>query len=61
MGIDREKVLTEVFERYGNIVSSSVPAGICRAVNKGKIKTGDEISLTPASAGLSAAVVKLNY
>ena len=49
---------TKVFENFGNLVSSSVPVGIATAMEDGLIKEGDSVSLVPASAGLSVAVVK---
>ena len=60
-GVEKERIFADVFEEYGNLVSSSVPTGIRKAADRGLIERGDSIVLVPASAGLSAAVVKLKY
>ncbi len=59
IGIDEEKIYTKIFESFGNLVSSSVPIGIAYALKEERIVKGSQISLIPASAGLSAATVKL--
>jgi 3-oxoacyl-[acyl-carrier-protein] synthase III len=61
LGIDRDKMYTEVFPAYGNLVSASVPAGMRRALDEGKMKRGDNVILFPASAGMVFSVVQFTF
>ncbi|MDH4200527.1 MAG: 3-oxoacyl-ACP synthase [Spirochaetia bacterium] len=61
LGIDRDKMYTEVFPAYGNLVSASVPAGIKRALDEKRMKRGDKVVLFPASAGMVYSVVQFTY
>ncbi|MES0489315.1 MAG: 3-oxoacyl-[acyl-carrier-protein] synthase III C-terminal domain-containing protein [Leptospirales bacterium] len=61
LGIDREKMYTEVFPTYGNLVSASVPVGINHAIEGGRLNRGDKVVLFPASAGMVYAVVQFEY
>ena len=56
-GVPTDKVFLEVYENYGNIVSSGVPAGLHTAMAGGFAKRGSKICLIPASAGASCACV----
>jgi acyl-CoA:acyl-CoA alkyltransferase len=60
-GVPVEKIYLEVYPRFGNVVSASVPLGIRLAEAEGKLKRGDPICLVPVSAGLVASVVQLTY
>jgi acyl-CoA:acyl-CoA alkyltransferase len=59
LGISENKVFLKVFENFGNIVSSSIPAGLHQARNLGLISDGSKVCLVPASAGISCACVSL--
>jgi 3-oxoacyl-[acyl-carrier-protein] synthase III len=61
LGIERDKMYTEVFPTYGNLVSASVPAGISKALQDNKIKRGDKVVLFPASAGMVYSVVQFTF
>jgi 3-oxoacyl-[acyl-carrier-protein] synthase III len=60
-GLPSEKVYLQVYPRFGNLVSASIPVGLCLAAAEGRLKQGDPIALIPASAGLVAAVVQLTF
>jgi 3-oxoacyl-[acyl-carrier-protein] synthase III len=57
LGIPSSKVFLKIFEEFGNIVSSSLPAAINQAKKIGLISEGSRLCLTPASAGISCACV----
>ena len=61
VGIKREKMYSEVFPRYGNVVSASIPVGICLAIDEERLKRGHKVVLCPASAGMTYAVVRYTY
>jgi len=61
LGIAKEKMYTEVFPAYGNLVSASVPAGIRRALDEKRMKRGDKVVLFPASAGMVYGVVQFAF
>lgn len=61
MGIERERIYTEVFPAYGNLASASVPAGIKRALDENRMKRGDQVVLFPASAGMVYGVVQFVF
>lgn len=60
-GLPPEKIYLKVYPQFGNLVSASLPVGLCLAQTEGKLKRGDAIALIPASAGLVAAVVQLTF
>ena len=51
----------EVFPRFGNLVSASIPVGLATAEQEGLLRRGDEIALIPASAGMVASVVQMTF
>lgn len=57
IGIPSNKLFFEIFENYGNIVSSSIPAAIYEALRLGRITDGSNLCLVPASAGISCACI----
>lgn len=61
MGVPRNKFFAEIYPRYGNLVSSSIPAGLWLAIQEGRIERGDRVVLCPASAGMSFAIVQFDY
>lgn len=61
LDVPSEKVYLQVYPRFGNLVSASIPVGLCLAREEGKLKEGDAIALVPVSAGLVASVVQLIY
>jgi 3-oxoacyl-[acyl-carrier-protein] synthase III len=60
-GVPIEKVYLKVYPEFGNVVSASIPVGLCLAEEEGVLKRGDPIALVPVSAGLVASVVQLIY
>jgi 3-oxoacyl-[acyl-carrier-protein] synthase III len=57
IGIPENKFFLKIFEDFGNIVSSSIPAGLHQAKKLGLISDGSRVCLVPASAGISCACV----
>jgi 3-oxoacyl-[acyl-carrier-protein] synthase III len=55
------KVAYDVFPRYGNLVSASVPASLHLTIADGRLRRGNRIVLCPASAGMAFALVDLVY
>jgi 3-oxoacyl-[acyl-carrier-protein] synthase III len=60
-GVPIEKVYLKVYPEFGNVVSASIPVGLCLAEDEGVLRRGDDIALVPVSAGLVASVVQLTY
>ncbi|MFH1347464.1 MAG: 3-oxoacyl-[acyl-carrier-protein] synthase III C-terminal domain-containing protein [Candidatus Margulisiibacteriota bacterium] len=61
LNIDPEKNYTEVYPRYGNLVSASIPVGMDMALGKNKLKRGKKVVLWPGSAGMSFCVAQFIY
>ncbi|MCH9673871.1 MAG: hypothetical protein K0U93_20705 [Gammaproteobacteria bacterium] len=61
MQAPHDKLYLEVFPKFGNIVSASIPVGLCNAKNEGLLRRGDPIALVPASAGMVASCVQLTF
>jgi 3-oxoacyl-[acyl-carrier-protein] synthase III len=55
------KVYGGVFERYGNIISASLPASIFLSAREGRLARGDTFVLCPATAGMAFALVQAEY
>ncbi|MEM7201176.1 MAG: 3-oxoacyl-[acyl-carrier-protein] synthase III C-terminal domain-containing protein [Planctomycetota bacterium] len=60
-GIPADRTYLEVFPRFGNLVSASIPVGLSMAEAQGLLQRDDPIALIPASAGMVASVVQLTY
>lgn len=61
LGVAREKLFAEVFPRFGNLASASIPVGLCLAEEKELLKRGTKTALVPASAGAVGAFVHFVY
>ena len=57
-GVPRDRLYLEVFPRFGNVVSASIPVGISLAQEQGVLERGDDIAFVPVSAGMVASVVQ---
>ena len=44
--------------RYGNVISASLPLGLRKAADEGRLKPGDDVVLIGASAGVSVGVAR---
>ncbi|MBI3973164.1 MAG: 3-oxoacyl-ACP reductase [Chloroflexi bacterium] len=53
--------LYHVYPRCGNLVSSSIPAGVASAIAAGRIRRGDRLAACVASAGMSYSVCSFIY
>ena len=60
-GVRKGKVYGEVFPRFGNLVSASIPAASVLAEAEGRLKRGDKVVLVPASAGMVFGVGQFIY
>lgn len=57
-GVPKERIYLDVFPRFGNVVSASIPLGISLAQQSGVLERGDSIAFVPVSAGMVASVVQ---
>lgn len=55
------RVFNDVFPRYGNLVSASIPAALNMALSDGRLLRGQRIVLCPVSAGMSQALVEFTF
>jgi 3-oxoacyl-[acyl-carrier-protein] synthase III len=56
-----EKLYSDLYARYGNLVSASIPAAMCMAEEEHRLARGSRVVLCPASAGMALALVDLVY
>lgn len=56
-----DKLYLEVFPRFGNVVSASIPVALSLAQTRQEIRRGDPLALVPASAGMVASVVQFRF
>ena len=61
LGIQPEKMYANVFPKYGNVVSASIPLAMYMAINEERLQRGKKVILSPASAGMAFAVVQFEY
>ena len=61
LGHPAEKLFLSVYPRFGNLVSASIPVGLCLAQAEGRLCEGNSIAFIPASAGIVAAVAQLKF
>ena len=59
VGIDSKQY--DIYSRYGNCVSASVPLSISDAVIEGKLNRGTRASIISASAGMTFSLVQFTY
>ncbi|MEP6534971.1 MAG: 3-oxoacyl-[acyl-carrier-protein] synthase III C-terminal domain-containing protein, partial [Bryobacteraceae bacterium] len=55
------RVFSDVFPRYGNLVSASIPAALNMALSDGRLLRGQRVVLCPVSAGMSQALVEFTF
>ncbi len=55
------RVFNDVFPRYGNLVSASIPAALHIALSDGRLSRGQRVVLCPVSAGMSQALVEFTF
>lgn len=60
-GIERSRLFTSGFIKYGNIVSATIPVSIKMAIEEKKLNRGDRVILCPGSAGMSFAVIEFKF
>ena len=52
-----DRLYSNLFSRYGNLISASIPAAMSLAIDEGKLVRGNRIVMCPASAGISLGLV----
>lgn len=57
----KEEKFMNIVETYGNMISASIPMGLCVGIKDGRIKRGDKILLIGTSAGVSIGSLILEY
>jgi acyl-CoA:acyl-CoA alkyltransferase len=60
-GLPIEKMFAEVFPKYGNLVSASIPVAMDMALKSGRLQRGSKVVLCPASAGMVYGAVQFVY
>jgi 3-oxoacyl-[acyl-carrier-protein] synthase III len=61
VGVPKERIFLEVFPRFGNVVSASIPLGMSLAQQGGLLERGDSVAFVPVSAGVVASVVQTTF
>ncbi len=56
-----EKMFAEVFPKYGNLVSASIPVGMDMALKSGRLQRGSKVVFCPASAGMVYSAVQFVF
>jgi acyl-CoA:acyl-CoA alkyltransferase len=56
-----EKMFAEVFPKYGNLVSASIPVAMDMALKSGRLQRGSKVVFCPASAGMVYGAVRFVY
>jgi 3-oxoacyl-[acyl-carrier-protein] synthase III len=61
IGLKREKNYIDVYPKYGNLVSASIPVAMDMAIKENKLKRGDKVVLWPVSAGMVWCIAQFIY
>lgn len=57
----REKIVTDIFPRFGNTIACGIPCALYEAIEDGRVKRGDDILMVGSSAGVSFGAMKLTF
>jgi 3-oxoacyl-[acyl-carrier-protein] synthase III len=60
LGLSMDQIYTNV-DRYGNTSAASVPIAMAEAVNEGRIKVGDKITVVAFGAGFTSGAVTIEW
>ena len=60
LGMPMDRIYTNV-DRYGNTSAASVPIALAEAVNEGRLKVGDRVTLVAFGAGFTSAGVTIEW
>ncbi len=60
LGLSMDQIYTNV-NRYGNTSAASVPIAMAEAVNEGRIKVGDKITVVAFGAGFTSGAVTIEW
>lgn len=60
LNVEKNKWMN-IIEDHGNMIAASIPLALKIAIDQGKIKRGDKITLIGTSAGFSVGAIALEY
>jgi 3-oxoacyl-[acyl-carrier-protein] synthase-3 len=60
LDLPMERMYTNV-QRYGNTSAASVPIALAEAVNEGRVKVGDNVTIVAFGAGFTSGAVTINW
>ena len=60
LGLSMDQIYTNV-NRYGNTSAASVPIAMAEAVNEGRVKVGDKITVVAFGAGFTSGAVTIEW
>ncbi|HEX5015827.1 MAG TPA: beta-ketoacyl-ACP synthase III [Candidatus Limnocylindrales bacterium] len=60
LGLPMEKIFVNL-DRYGNTSAASVPIALAEAVNEGRVKVGDNVTIVAFGAGFTSGAVTLQW
>jgi 3-oxoacyl-[acyl-carrier-protein] synthase-3 len=60
LGLPMDKMYVNL-DRYGNTSAASVPIALAEAVNEGRVKVGDNVTIVAFGAGFTSGAVTLNW
>ncbi|HET9435282.1 MAG TPA: beta-ketoacyl-ACP synthase III [Candidatus Limnocylindrales bacterium] len=60
LGLPMDKMYINL-DRYGNTSAASVPIALAEAVNEGRVKVGDNVTIVAFGAGFTSGAVTLNW
>jgi len=60
LDLPMDRMYTNV-DRYGNTSAASVPIAMAEAVNEGRVKAGDNITIVAFGAGFTSGAVTINW
>jgi 3-oxoacyl-[acyl-carrier-protein] synthase III len=60
LGLPMDRMYTNV-QKYGNTSAASVPIALAEAVNEGRVKVGDNVTIVAFGAGFTSGAVTINW
>ena len=60
LGLPMDKMYVNL-DRYGNTSAASVPIALAEAVNEGRVKVGDNVTIVAFGAGLTSGAVTIQW
>ncbi len=60
LGLPMDKMFVNL-DKYGNTSAASVPIALAEAVNEGRVKVGDNVTIVAFGAGFTSGAVTINW